>query len=171
MENSIIIPSERIVNKIYIVRNRKVMLDKDLAEIYGVPTKVLNQAVKRNIKRFPGDFMFRVDKKEFEILKSQIVTSSWGGTRNMPYAFTEQGVAMLASVLNSSRAIAVNIQIIRTFVKMRELMAANVALQRKIASLERKYGLHDAKIKKVFDILNLLLLEEKDNSKQEIGFK
>ncbi len=105
----ITIPSERIVSKIYIIRNRKVMLDKDLAELYGVERRSLNQAVKRNIKRFPFDFMFQLDKKEYENLKSQIVISSWGGARSKPFAFTEQGVAMLASVLNSDRAINVNI--------------------------------------------------------------
>jgi len=167
MENGLIIPSERIVSKIYIVRNEKVMLDKDLAELYGVQVRVLNQAVKRNIKRFPGDFMFQLDKREYENLKSQIVISSWGGARSKPSAFTEQGVAMLASVLNSDRAINVNIQIIRTFVKIRKLLATNETLQRKIMEIERKY---DRKIKKIFDILQLLLADE-NKPKNGIGFK
>jgi len=162
-----IIPSERIVSKIYIIRNRKVMLDRDLAELYGVKTGVLNQAVKRNIKRFPSDFMFRLDKKEFKNLLSQIVITSWGGVRQEPYAFTEQGVAMLSSVLNSNRAIEVNIQIIRTFTKIRELLGTNEALQRKIMAMEQLY---DKRLKEVFGILQLLL-EDEDEPKREIGFK
>jgi hypothetical protein len=167
MKNSIIIPSERIVNKIYILRNRKVMLDRDLAELYGVTTGNLNLAVKRNIKRFPEDFMFQLSKPEFEDLILQIETSSWGGTRKMPFAFTEGGVAMLSGVLNSDRAINVNIQIIRTFIKIRELLATNEALQRKMMELEKKYGAQNKKIKKIFDILQLLLADE---NKNEIGF-
>lgn len=164
----VVIPSERIISKIYIIRNRKIMLDKDLAELYGVTTGNLNLAVRRNIKRFPEDFMFQLNKTEFRNLILQIATSSWGGARKSPYAFTEQGVAMLASVLNSERAINVNIQIIRTFVKIRELMITNELLQRKIIELEKKYGRHDAKIKKIFDIVQFLLQDENNN---EIGFK
>ena len=172
MEN-FIIPSERIVSKIYIIRNKKVMLDRDIAELYGVPTGALNQAVKRNIKRFPADFMFQLDKKEIENWKSQIVISNSEkmGLRKLPLAFTEQGVAMLSSVLNSDRAINVNIQIIRTFIKIRELLTTNDALSRKIMELEKKYGSHDDKIKKIFTTLNLLLLDEKTKPKKEIGFK
>jgi len=169
MKKSLIIPSERIVNKIYIIRNRKVMLDKDLAELYGVKTMALNQAVKRNIKRFPFDFMFQLDKNEMESLKSQIVISKGrGGTRKRPYAFTEGGVAMLSGVLNSDRAINVNTQIIRTFIKIRELLTTNEALQRKIMELEKKYGRHNDQIKKIFETLALLALDE---PKEEIGFK
>jgi hypothetical protein len=173
LENSIIIPSERIVNKIYIIRNRKVMLDRDLAELYGVKTKDLNASVKRNLKRFPEDFMFKLSKDEFKNLRLQISTSSWGGMRYEPYAFTEGGVAMLSGILNSARAINVNIQIIRTFIKIRELLSTNDALQRKIMELEKKYGSHDEKIKKIFTTLNLLLLDEKYElkAKTEIGFK
>jgi phage regulator Rha-like protein len=167
-ENLITIPSERIVNKIYIIRNRKVMLDKDLAELYGVERRSLNQAVKRNIKRFPADFMFQLDKKEHENLKSQIVISSWGGSRSKPFAFTEHGVAMLSSILNSDRAININLQIIRTFIKVRELLTTNDALQRKIMELEKKYGKHNDQIKKILETLNLLALDE---PKEEIGFK
>ena len=168
----IIIPSEIIVSKIYIIRNRKVMLDKDLAELYGVKTKDLNASVKRNIKRFPEDFMFRLTKNELENLRLQISTSSWGGTRYLPLAFSEQGVAMLASVLNSDRAVSVNIQIIRTFVKIRELLATNESLQRKIMELEKKYGSHDAKIKRIFANIQLLLADEpNEKPKKEIGFK
>lgn len=173
MGNSIIIPSERIVSKIYIIRNRKVMFDRDLAELYGVKTMVLNQAVKRNKKRFPEDFMFQLDKKEMENWKSQIVISNSEkmGLRKLPLVFTEQGVAMLSGVLNSARAINVNIQIIRTFVKIRELSATNEFLQRKIMELEKKYGSHDEEIKKIFATINLLLLDEKTKPKKEIGFK
>jgi len=166
----VIIPSERIVSKIYILRNRKVMLDRDLAELYGVKTKSLNLAVKRNIKRFPEDFMFQLTKDELKNLRLQFETSSWGGLRYQPYVFTEQGVAMLASVLNSDRAISVNIQIIRTFVKIRELLSTNDALQRKIMELDKKYGSHDEEIKKIFTTINLLLLDEKIKPKKEIGF-
>ena len=160
-----IIPSEVIVNRISIFRNKKVMLDKDLAELYGVKTSNLNLAVKRNIKRFPEDFMFQLNVKEFENLKLQIETSSWGGTRKLPFVFTEQGVAMLASVLNSDRAISVNIQIIRTFVKIRELLATNEALQRKMIEMEKKY---DGKIKEIFDAIGFLL--EEKITKKKIGF-
>lgn len=167
MAENFIIPSERIVNKIYIIRNKKVMLDKDLAELYGVKTMVLNQAVKRNMKRFPEDFMFQLNKSEFESLVSQIVISKRGGTRTKPFVFTEQGVAMLSSVLNSNRAISVNIQIIRTFTKIRELLVTNEALQRKLMDMERKY---DTQIKKIFNVLELLLVDEK-KTKRQIGFK
>lgn len=169
-ENSLIIPSEKIVNKIYIIRNRKVMLDRDLAELYGVKTKDLNASVKRNLKRFPEDFMFELTKDEFKNLRLQISTSSWGGTRYQPRAFTEHGVAMLSSVLNSNRAININIQIIRTFIKIRELLTTNDALQRKIMELEKKYGSHDEHIRKIFVTLNLLLLDEKTKTKTKIGF-
>lgn len=114
---------EEIRTKIHEIRGRQVMLDKDLAELYGVETKVLNQAVKRNARRFPSDFMFQLDKDEWKSLKSQFVTSSWGGARTLPYAFTEQGVAMLSSVLRSDTAIEVNIRIMRTFVAVRQYLA------------------------------------------------
>lgn len=168
MAENFIIPSERIVSKIYVFRNKKVMLDRDLAELYGVKAKALNQAVKRNIKRFPEDFMFKLDREEIKKARSQIVTLQKGGWGN--FAFTEQGVAMLSSVLNSKRAIEVNIQIIRTFTKIRELLTTNEALQRKIMELDKKYGSHDDKIKKIFDALGLLLTE-KSKPKKEIGFK
>ena len=123
MSNStVLIPDEIVMNKIYLIRGQKIMLDEDLAKLYNVQTKVLNQAVKRNAFRFPEDFMFHLNKMEFENLKSQFVTSSWGGRRNLPFAFTELGVAMLSSVLNSETAIRVNIQIIRVFTRMREML-------------------------------------------------
>ena len=171
-----LIPSERILNEILFIRGKKVMLDKDLAALYQVETKNLNKAVKRNRERFPDDFMFQLTKEEFNNLMFQIGTSSLvsqivipkhGGTRKLPYVFTEQGVAMLSSVLNSERAILVNIQIIRTFTKLRELLATNKQLREKIESIEKKY---DSKLKHVFDILKQLLMEE-EKPKSKIGFK
>jgi len=172
MKNSIIIPSERIVSKIYIIRNRKVMLDRDLAELYGVTTGNLNLAVRRNIKRFPADFMFQMSKEEIKNWKLQFATSNSikMGLRKPPYVFTEHGVAMLSSALNSDRAININIQIVRTFIKIRELLATNESLQRKIMELEKRYGSQDKKIKKIFDILQLLLADD-NKSKKEIGFQ
>jgi len=146
-----LIPLEMIEKKIMLIRGEKMMLDADLAELYGVETKMLVRAVKRNIGRFPSDFMLQLDKEEFEKLRFQIGTSSrWGGRRDLPYAFTEQGVAMLSSVLNSERAVEVNIQIMRTFVKLRELMATHKDLARKLNDMEKKY---DAQFKVVFDAI------------------
>ena len=113
------------------------ILDRDISELYGAETRILNQAVKRNIERFPDDFMFQVTKEEFKNLKSQIVTSSWGGIRKPPYVFTEQGVAMLSSVLNSKRAIEVNLQIMRVFVKLREMLSTHADLRKKVKQLEK----------------------------------
>lgn len=124
-------PIEIIEKRIYLVRGHKVMLDQDLAEIYEVETKVLNQAVSRNLDRFPEDFMFRLTGEEFSMLRSQVVTSSWGGRRYPPYAFTEQGVSMLSSVLRSKQALQANIAIMRAFVNMREFMISHKGLRRK----------------------------------------
>ena len=170
MAENFLIPSERIISKIYIIRNRKVMIDRDLAELYGVTTGNLNLAVKRNIKRFPEDFMFQLSKEEMKNWILQIATSNSErmGLRKQPFVFTEGGVAMLSGVLNSERAINVNIQIIRTFIKIRELLATNEAIQRKVMELEKKYGRHNDKIKKIFYILGLL---QTDENKKEIGFK
>jgi hypothetical protein len=156
------IPVERIAQKIYLIRGQKVMLDSDLAELYEVETKVLNQAVRRNIERFPEDFMFQLVPEELENLRSQFVTSSsgYGGRRYLPYAFTEQGVAMLSSVLRSERAVEVNIAIMRTFVKMRELMASHVELARKIEAMEKKY---DEQFQEVFTIIKKMLLPPPSN--------
>lgn len=118
-ESKSLVPDEVISSKIYFIRDKNVMLDKDLAELYCVETRVLNQAVQRNKERFPEDFMFQLSEEEYDILISQFVTSSWGGTRKIPYAFTEQGVAMLSSVLNSDRAVSVNIRNIRIFSRMK----------------------------------------------------
>jgi len=161
-----IIDSDSILNKIYLIRGMKVMLDKDLAELYGVKTKVLNQAVRRNENRFPQDFMFQLNYEEFENLKSQFVTSSWGGVRKHPHAFTEHGIMMLSSVLNSDRAINVNIQIMRTFIKLRRMLSKHEELRKKIDEMEKRY---DTQFKAVFDAIKQLIAEEKQ-PKKKIGF-
>jgi hypothetical protein len=161
--------STSIETRIFMLRGQKVMIDSDLAGLYRVPTKVFNQAVKRNLKRFPKDFMFRLTIKESEILKSQFVTSTWGGRRNLPYAFTEQGVAMLSSVLNSERAVQVNIAIMRAFVKLREILTTHRDLADKIEDLEKKYRQHDIKIRTVFDAIREML-QPPLSPKRRIGF-
>jgi len=163
-----IIPVSRIENSIFMIRNEKVMLDQDLAAMYGVETRVLVQAVKRNIERFPRDFMFQLNKDEFSNLRSQIVTSSWGGRRTPPYAFTEQGVAMLSSVLKSKRAVLVNIEIMRTFVKLRRILTTHSELARKLASLELKY---DKKFKIVFDAIREIMAPKDPPKQRQIGFR
>ncbi len=164
-----LIPTEIIENKIYLFRGQKVLLDRDLAEMYGVTTKVLNQAVSRNMERFPDDFMFKLSLYEAKRLRSQIVTSNVGrgGLRWQPYAFTEQGVAMLSSVLNSPRAISVNVQIIRTFTKIREMVAENNDLRLKLEAMERQY---DENFKIVFDAIRRMLDDDAE-PKSEIGFR
>lgn len=163
-----VIPTERIEQAILLLRGQKVMLDQDLAVLYGVETKVLNQAVKRNARRFPDDFMFQLTRQEVRNLRSQFVTSSsaWGGRRTPPYAFTEQGVAMLSSVLNSDRAIEVNIAIMRAFVKLREILASHADLARRLDDMEKKY---DAQFKVVFDALRQLMAPPVA-PKRKIGF-
>ena len=163
------LPVESITSKIYFIRNQKVMLDRDLAELYAIKTKALKQAVTRNIDRFPDGFMFKLNKKEFTHWRSQFVTSNSGdmmGLRHPPMAFTEQGVAMLSSVLNSKRAIQVNIQIIKTFVKLRQMLATHEDLRRKIEDMEAKY---DAQFRIVFQAIQQLLSEE-EKPKKKIGF-
>ena len=152
-----IIPVERIERSIFLIRGHKVMLDADLAELYGVETRVLIQAVKRNLGRFPHDFMFQLSGEESTFLKSQFVISKKGrgGRRYRPYAFTEQGVAMLSGVLNSKRAIRVNIEIMRTFVRLREMVLAHKDLARKLETLEKKY---DSQFRVVFDAIRQLML-------------
>ena len=168
MSEASLIPVRRIEQKILLLRGEKVMLDSDLAELYGVETKVLNQAVKRNLERFPADFMFQLFKEESALVsRSQIVTLKRGEHRKFrPYAFTEQGVAMLSSVLRSDRAIQVNLAIMRTFVQMRQMMSSHADLARKLASLERKY---DVQFRAVFDAIRELMSEKK-KPKREIGF-
>jgi len=164
------VSEETIFEKIFVIRGQKVMLDKDLAEMYGVEVKRLNQAIKRNATRFPEDFMFQIDAHEFQNLKSQFVTSSWGGTRKLPYAFTEQGVAMLSSVLNSETAIQVNIQIIRLFTKMKQLILDNKDLWMKIEKIEQHLIKNDEEIKTVFAYLKKLLIQE-NTPRTPIGFR
>ena len=145
-----VVSEETILENIYLIRGQKVMLDRDLAEMYGVEVKRLNEAVKRNVTRFPEDFMFQLSLNEWRNLKSQIATSSWGGSRKLPYAFTEQGVAMLSSVLNSETAIQVNIQIFRLFTKMKQLILDNKDLWMKIEKIEQHLLRNDEEIKTVF---------------------
>ncbi|NQU18232.1 MAG: ORF6N domain-containing protein [Candidatus Saganbacteria bacterium] len=160
-----LIPIERVENKIYLIRGQKVMLDKDLAELYGVGTKVLNQAVRRNMKRFPFDFMFSLTRQESlswsqivtSSLRSQFVTSKRGGRRYLPYVFTEQGVSMLSSVLNSERAIQVNIAIMRAFVKLRENLYTHKEVLHKLDQLERKGYRHDGEIQAIFEAIQLMM--------------
>jgi hypothetical protein len=166
-EKPALVLADRIEHAILLIRGQKVMLSTDLAELYSVEPRALVQAVKRNISRFPDDFMFQLDQREFEILKSQIVISSWGGLRRaLPYAFTEQGVAMLSSVLRSSRAVQVNIEIMRAFVRLRRMMASNADLARQLAALERKY---DAQFKVVFDAIRQLMIPP-EPKRRKIGF-
>jgi hypothetical protein len=164
------VSEKTIVEKIFIIRGQKVMLDRDLAEMYGVEVRVLNQAVKRNKIRFPDDFMFQLGRNEFQNLKSQSVISSWGGARSFPYAFTEQGVAMLSSVLNSETAIQVNIQIIRLFTKMKQLILDNKDLWMKIEKIEQHLLKNDEEIKTIFAYLRKLLIQE-NKPRNPIGFK
>jgi hypothetical protein len=165
-----LIPIERIQNSIFLIRGEKVLLGQQLAELYGVPVKVLIQAVKRNPERFPNDFAFQLEQQEFTNLKSQFVTSSWGGLRRaIPYAFTEQGVAMLSSVLRSKRAVQVNVAIMRAFVSLRRLLATNETLARKLAELERRLEGHDQAIKSLFDAIRELM-SPPAKPRREIGF-
>jgi hypothetical protein len=156
-----------VEREILILRGHRVILDEQLAPLYGVQVKVLNQAVKRNRERFPEDFMFQLTAEEARILRSQTVTSrSWGGRRNLPFAFTEQGVAMLSSVLRSPRAVQVNVEIMRAFVRLRRMLKENVDLSRKLAALEKRY---DAQFKIVFDAIRELM-EPPAQASRPIGF-
>jgi hypothetical protein len=164
-----VVPMERIEKSILLIRGQKVMLDRDLADLYGVETKVLKQAVRRNITRFPEDFMFELTKGEFENWRSQFVTSNRDkmGLRYRPMAFTEQGVAMLSSVLNSKRAIEVNILIMRAFVKLREMVSSHKDLLRKVEEMEKKY---DHQFQVVFEAIKQLM-KEAEKPKRRIGFE
>jgi len=157
---------ERIERTILLIRGHKVILDKDLAAMYRVPTRDLNKAVSRNLDRFPEDFMFQLTRSEFTNLKFQFGTSSWGGTRKLPRAFTEQGVAMLSSVLRGKRAAQVNIMIMRAFVRLREMIASRKDLARRLAELEKKY---DSQFKVVFDAIRQLMEPAKPKPRR-IGF-
>ena len=165
-----LIPTERIERSILLFRNQKVMLDSDLAGLYGVETRALIQAIRRNQNRFPVDFMFQLTQKEVNALRSQSVISNIGrgGRRYRPYVFTEQGVAMLSTVLKSERAIAVNIAIMRAFVKLRELLSTHKDLAKKLETLEQKY---DAQFKVVFDAIRQLMPPPVPKKKRRIGFK
>ena len=161
------VAEEGIERRIYLIRGHRVMLSSDLAELYGVEAKVLVQAVKRNMERFPSDFMFQLKKQEFTNLKSQIVTSSWGGLRRaVPYAFTEQGVAMLSSVLRSERAIAVNIEIMRTFVNLKRELCTNTVLAKRLDEMEGRY---DKRFRIVFAAIKSLLMPE-TRKRKKVGF-
>ena len=177
-----------IQNRIYEIRDERVMLDFDLAALYEVETRVLNQAVKRNVKRFPKDFMFQLTKVEWDNLRSQIVTSSlnnnmtsqivmtsWGGTRKLPYAFTEQGVAMLSGILNSDRAINMNIAIMRAFVEVRKILLKQSDLAEQLFELRDRVGSHDTQLNQIYDAIENLLDEKASQKKwhqrERIGFK
>ncbi len=170
--NILVIPDEVILSKIYFVRDQKVMIDSDLAELYGVETRRLNEQVKRNISRFPEDFMFQLSEAEFKNLKSQIATSSWGGRRKPPYVFTEHGVLMLSSVLNSEKAIKVNIQIMRIFTKVREMLTDNLSIKLEIEEIKKKLQNQDKNIELVFIYLDELIeKQENPEPRKQIGFK
>ncbi len=172
-----VLTEEKIINKIYVIRGKKVMIDRDLAELYGVETRILNQAVRRNEKRFPEDFMFKLTSLELEDWKSQIVISNSEkmGLRKPPLVFTEQGVAMLSSVLNSDRAIAVNIQIIRVFTKTREMLETHKDILQRIDQLQRKEIEQDEKILLIFEYLKQLEKSKQkeldQNNRKQIGYK
>ena len=168
-----LMPVERITSKIFLLRGEKILIDRDLAELYGVEVKQLNRAVRRNLERFPVDFMLKLNKEETENLRCQIGTSSWGGRRYLPLAFTEQGVAMLSSVLNSERAVQVNIAIMRAFVQMRKFLQSSDALAKKFNELEKetkkRFAKQQEQIKIIFDAIKELMIE-KEKPKSKIGF-
>ena len=169
MSQDIALPVERIEQCILLIRGQKVMLDADLAGLYEVETRVLVQAVKRNLERFPDDFMFQLSGEEFADLKSQsVISSAWGGRRTRPYAFTEQGVAMLSSVLRSPRAVSVNIEIMRAFVRLRQMLATHADLARRLDELESKY---DVQFRIVFDAIRELMEPDDPPRKRRIGFQ
>ncbi len=179
MNENLILRGQNIASIIYMIRGEKVMLDMDLAELYGVETKILKQAVRRNISRFPSDFLFELTKEEDTYLREQFVNSNLGrgGTRYLPFAFTEQGVAMLSGILNSERAIAVNIAIMRTFVQMRKFMLANIDLSKRMDDLERlminRFEDNEADIRDIYEALRQLTIEEEvvNEPRRPIGFK
>jgi hypothetical protein len=168
----LLVVEQKILNRIFVVRGQKVMLDEDLSEMYRVETKRLNEQVKRNLKRFPKDFMFPLSKKEFENLKSQNATSRWGGRRKLPNAFTEQGVAMLSSILNSDIAIEVNIRIIRVFTKLREYALTHKEILLQLSKLDKEVKGNSRDIENIFAVLKELIEKEaKPIPRNKIGFK
>lgn len=171
MTTEILIPTETVISKIFFIRNQKVILDTDLAKLYGVETKVLNQSVRRNLRRFPDDFMFQLTKEENTSLRSQFVTLKKGQhSKYLPYVFTEHGVAMLSSVLNSERAIEINILIMRAFVKLREIISAHKKVEEKLKEIDEKLEEHDEHIVKIIEIINRLLMPPEKPIKK-IGFE
>lgn len=169
MDEQTLIAVGHIESRILLIRGQKVLLDEDLAKLYGIETRTLVQAVRRNMDRFPEDFMFQLTKDDREILRSQTVTSniSRGGRRYQPYAFTEQGVAMLSSVLRSQRAVLVNVEIMRTFVRLRQLLSSHAELAHKLETLEKRY---DTQFKVVFDAIRELMTPPEPKKKHRIGF-
>ena len=166
-----IVPIEQVQGKILLLRSEKVILDADLAGLYGVQTRALNQAVRRNLDRFPPDFMFQLSNAEFEDLKSQIVTSSWGGRRYPPYAFTEHGAIMAASILNSEQAVQASIFVVRAFVKLRQMLAPYKELMAKFDQLEKKLQTHDKQIIAIIDAIKLLMPPPEAKPKEPFGFR
>ena len=175
MSKEITIPEELIASKIYRIREQKVMLDSDLAELYEVETKRLNEQVKRNESRFPDDFMFQLTSEEWENLKSQNATSSWGGRRKLPYAFTEHGVLMLSSVLNSKRAIAVNIHIMRVYTRLREMLLTHKDVLAELEKIKTQIGSNQSDIEVIFNYLKQLEAAKQQDLEQQnrksIGYK
>ena len=166
-DKKLITSVEQIESRIFLIRGQKVMLDADLAELYGVETRRLNEQVSRNSERFPEDFMFQLTDEEFANLKSQFATSSWGGRRKLPSAFTEHGAIMSASVLNSPRAVEASVQVVRAFVRLRQMLSSNAELSRKLATLEKKY---DIQFKAVFVAIRELMTPLEPKKKRPIGF-
>lgn len=164
-----IIPIEIVSQRIFFIRGHKVMLDADLAELYGVSVKRMNELIKRNTERFPIDFMFQLTKDELQNLRSQFATSSWGGRRYLPFAFTEHGVAMLSSVLRSPRAVQMNIMIVRAFIKIREILASNKDLSQMIEELQREQKIQNKHINAIYEMLNKLI-REPNRPNNPIGF-
>lgn len=168
----IIIPNEVISNKIYFIRNQKVMLDRDLAALYEVETKRINEQIKRNSARFPENFMFQLNEVEYENLKSHFATSSWGGSRKLPFAFTEHGVLQLANVLKSERATQMSIKIIEVFVCLRDYLLTNLNLKLEVEAIKKKLVNHDKNIELVFSYLDELIEKREDNTERtKIGYK
>ena len=171
-DTKIAISEEIILTKIYFIRKQKVMTDQDLAELYGIETRRLNEQVKRNLSRFPEDFMFQLSEHEFNNLKSQIATSSWGGRRKLPFVFTEHGVLMLSSVLNSKQAINVNIQIMRIFTKVRQILTNNLSAKLEIEEIKKKLQNQDKNIELVFSYLDELIEKQENPApRKKIGYK
>ena len=166
-------PAEKIISKIYVIRGQKIMLDRDLADLYEIETRVLNQAVKRNIQRFPKDFMFQLSLEEFENWKSQIVMSNSTkmGLRKLPYAFTEQGVAMLSGVINSPKAISMNIAIMRAFVEIRKVLMNNKKIAEQFQKLDERIGEHDVQLNSIYEAIENLLDDKSDKQFKDAAWK